>query len=153
MRPFLPIAAAGLLIAAAPAPKPVTPNDIVAGAPASAWIQIPADDLLVLELKSGGRVVIQLAPDFAPVHVANIRALARSGYWNGATIYRVQDNYVAQWGLNESDKPWPAGVTAKPPAEYTRALKGLKVRHRSGTRKIGAGDTRASVPKVEAFLD
>jgi len=128
MRPFLPIAAAGLLIAAAPAPKPVTPNDIVAGAPASAWIQIPADDLLVLELKSGGRVVIQLAPDFAPVHVANIRALARSGYWNGATIYRVQDNYVAQWGLNESDKPWPAGVTAKPPAEYTRALKGLKVR-------------------------
>ena len=128
MRPFLSIAAAGLLIAAAPAPKPVTPNDIVAGAPASAWIPIPADDLLVLELKSGGRVVIQLAPDFAPVHVANIRALARSGYWNGATIYRVQDNYVAQWGLNESDKPWPAGVTAKPPAEYTRALKGLKVR-------------------------
>ena len=128
MRPFLSIAAAGLLIAAAPAPKPVTPNDIVTGAPASAWIPIPADDLLVLELKSGGRVVIQLAPDFAPVHVANIRALARSGYWNGATIYRVQDNYVAQWGLNESDKPWPAGVTAKPPAEYTRALKGLKVR-------------------------
>jgi peptidylprolyl isomerase len=81
----------------------------------------------VIDLASGARVVVQLAPAFAPVHVANIRALARGGYWNGATVYRVQDNYVAQWGQNESDKPWPAGVTAKPPAEYTRPLKGLTV--------------------------
>jgi len=71
--------------------------------------------------------VVQLAPAFAPVHVANIKALARGGYWNGATIYRLQDNYVAQWGLNESDKPWPRGVVAKPPAEYVRPLKGLKI--------------------------
>ena len=51
-----------------------------------------------MDLANGGRVVIQLAPQFAPVHVANIRALARGNYWDGATIYRVQDNYVAQWG-------------------------------------------------------
>ncbi len=30
--------------------------------------------------------------------------------------------------MNESDKPWPAGVTPKPPAEYTRALRGLAVK-------------------------
>jgi peptidylprolyl isomerase len=82
---------------------------------------------MVIDLAGGGRVVVQLAPAFAPVHVANIKALARGKYWDGATVYRVQDNYVAQWGLNESDKPWPAGVTAKPPAEYTRPLTGLKV--------------------------
>lgn len=128
MRSLLLLTAAALLIAAAPAKKLLTPNDIVAAAPASAWQTIPADDLLVLDLKSGGRVVVQLAPGFAPVHVANIQALARGKYWDGATIYRVQDNYVAQWGLNESDKPWPAGVTAKPAAEYTRALKGLAVK-------------------------
>jgi cyclophilin family peptidyl-prolyl cis-trans isomerase len=114
------------LLAAAPANKLLTPNDIVAAAPGSAWKMIAADDLLVMDLASGGRVVIQLAPAFAPVHVANIKALARSNYWDGATVYRVQDNYVAQWGLNESDKPWPSGVAAKPPAEYTRALKGLR---------------------------
>ena len=78
--------------------------------------------------RDGGRVVVQLAPAFAPVHVANIKALARGNYWDGATVYRVQDNYVAQWGLNESDKPLPAGVTAKPPAEYTRPLKGLSIK-------------------------
>ena len=127
MRTVFLIAAACLLAAAAP-PKPPTPADIVAKAPAGAWRTIDADDLLVMDMKSGGRVVVQLAPAFAPVHVANIKALARSGYWNGATVYRVQDNYVAQWGLNESDKPWPEGVTAKPPAEYTRPLKGLPVK-------------------------
>lgn len=128
MRSLLLLTAAALLVGAAPAKKTLTPNDIVAAAPANAWKTIPSEELLVLDLKSGGRVVIQLAPQFAPVHVANIRALARGNYWDGATIYRVQDNYVAQWGLNESDKPWPSGVTAKPPAEYTRALKGLAVK-------------------------
>ena len=119
--------AAALLVGAAPAKKLLTPNDLVTQAPPAAWRAIPADDLVVLDLANGGRVVIQLAPQFAPVHVANIKALARGHYWDGATVYRVQDNYVAQWGLNESDKPWPAGVVAKPPAEYTRALKGLAI--------------------------
>ena len=127
MRSLLLVAAAALLVGAAPAKKLQTPNDIVAAAPASAWKTIAADDLLVMDLANGGRVVIQLAPAFAPVHVANIKALARGHYWNGASVYRVQDNYVAQWGLNQSDRPWPAGVIAKPPAEYTRALKGLSV--------------------------
>jgi peptidylprolyl isomerase len=81
-----------------------------------------------MELRDGGRVAIELAPDFAPVHVANIRALARGGWWSGASIYRVQENYVVQWGLNESDKPHPAGVVKLPPAEYHRPLTGLDLR-------------------------
>jgi len=127
MRPVLLASAAALLIGAAPAKKLLTPNDIVAAAPASAWKTIPLDNLMIMDLANAGRVVVQLAPAFAPVHVANVKALARGKYWDGATVYRVQDNYVAQWGLNESDKPWPAGITAKPPAEYTRALKGLAI--------------------------
>jgi peptidylprolyl isomerase len=127
MRSILLVTAAALLVGAAPVKKLLTPNDIVAQAPPSAWKPIPADDLLVIDLARGGRVVIQLAPAFAPVHVANIKALSRAGYWNGASVYRLQDNYVAQWGLNESDKPWPAGFMPKPPAEYTRPLKGLSV--------------------------
>jgi peptidylprolyl isomerase len=127
MRSLMIAVAAALLIGAAPQAKLVTPGELVEQAPASAWKAISADDLLVMDLKSGGRIVIQLAPVFAPVHVANIQALARGGYWNGATVYRVQDNYVAQWGLNESDKPWPTGVAAKPPAEYTRPLEGLAI--------------------------
>jgi peptidylprolyl isomerase len=124
---MLILSAAALVIAAAPAKKLPTPNDIVAQAPASAWRTIPADELMVMDLQNGGRVVIQLAPRFAPVHVRNIQALAKANYWAGATIYRLQDNYVAQWGHNDTDKPWPAGVVVKPPAEYTTPRKGLKV--------------------------
>ena len=116
------------LIAAQPPAKPTTPSEVVAAAPASAWRTISPDDLLVIELKTGGRIVVQLAPAFAPVHVANIQALARGQWWNGAAVYRVQDNYVAQWGNNELARKLPAGVVAKPPAEYTRRLKGLPVR-------------------------
>ena len=128
MRSLLLVAAAAILAGAAPLKKKLTPNEIVAAAPAAAWRAIPADDLLILDIAGNrGRVTIQLAEAFAPVHVANIKALARAGYWNGATIYRVQENYVVQWGNNESEKPWPAGVTPKPPAEYTRPLKGLRI--------------------------
>jgi peptidylprolyl isomerase len=115
------------LVAAAPATKPKTPSEIVAGAPRADWREIAANDLIVFEMKEGKKVVMQLAPDFAPVHVANIRALAKGGWWDGSAIYRVQDNYVVQWGNNESEKPFPAGVTAKPPAEYHRARKGLLI--------------------------
>ncbi len=127
MRRLLP-AAALLLVAAAPAPpKFATPPSVIAESKGSEWQAIPADDLMIIDLKDGQRIVVQLAPLFAPVHVANIRALAKSGYWQGSAIYRVQDNYVAQWGNNESDKPLPAGVVKKPPAEYHRALRGLRI--------------------------
>lgn len=118
--------------AAAWHPSPVLaapePSKIVQSAPPEAWRPVDPDNLLVIELKEGGRIVIELAPDFAPVHVANIKALARGGWWTGAFIYRVQDNYVAQWGNNDAKTALPAGVVKAPPAEYDRALDGLAVR-------------------------
>jgi peptidylprolyl isomerase len=136
MRTALIASAAALLAAAAPPPawrpEPVRnatePSEIVKAAPAAAWRDIAPDNLLIMELKDGGRIAIELAPDFAPVHVANIRALARAGWWTGASVYRVQENYVVQWGVNESPAPLPAGVVKVPPAEYDRALAGLALR-------------------------
>ena len=113
--------------AATPPGPPKTPSEVIAASKPAEWAEIPADELMVVDLKSGSRVVIQLAPAFAPIHVANIQKLARGGYWQGAAIYRVQDNYVAQWGNNDSEKPLPAGIVTAPPAEYHRALKGLSI--------------------------
>ena len=70
-----------ILLALAAAPdKPAKPTagQIADAAPASSWGEIAADDLLVMDFADGQRVVIWLAPDFAPVHVANIRTIARS---------------------------------------------------------------------------
>ena len=104
------------------------PTKTVQEAPASAWRPVAPENLLVMELKEGGRVVIELAPEFAPVHVANVRAFARGGWWNNATIYRIQDNYVAQWGNGDAKVELPAGVVRQPAAEYFRPLEGLQIR-------------------------
>lgn len=61
------------------------------------WRRLDLDNVLVMELESG-RVVIELAPQFAPKHVDNIRLLTKEKYFDGTFVIRSQENYVAQWG-------------------------------------------------------
>jgi len=74
-----------------------TPAAMLASAPESAWRAIDPDDILYVKLPQG-RVVIELAPQFAPRYVANIRKLVRQGFFDGSSIFRVQDNAVVEWG-------------------------------------------------------
>jgi peptidylprolyl isomerase len=124
---FLSAALFSLGVATGAAAAPVTPASVLADAPASAWVAPAPDDLLVMDLAGGKRVVMALAPDFAPAHVANIKALARAHWYDGLWIERVQDNYVVQWGDPTEKKPLPPGVSAEPPAEYERSAAGLNV--------------------------
>lgn len=116
------------LLAAAPPPAIQSPGEIVAAAPASAWRAVDPDNLVLMDLANGGHVAIELAPAFAPAHVANIRALVRGHWFDGNAIVRVQDNYVVQWGGADEKKPLPAGVAAHLPAEYERPRAGLAIR-------------------------
>jgi len=45
-----------------------------------------------------GRVVIEMRPDLAPGHVAQIKALARRGFYDGVPFHRVIDGFMAQTG-------------------------------------------------------
>jgi peptidylprolyl isomerase len=126
MERFLLAAVAALGVAAAPAPpKPPTLADIVNAARPDEWQRIDPSDLMLVELGDGSRVAIALAPRFAPAHVANIRALIRAHWFDGGSIYRVQDNYVVQWGQGDDDKAPPQGLGKALPAEYDRAAAGL----------------------------
>ena len=66
------------------------------------WRTVDPEDLMVMEF-GGKRVLIELAPHFAPHTVDNIRKLVRAGYYDSTAIVRVQDNYVVQWGAEEED--------------------------------------------------
>lgn len=113
-----PQAATPPATAPAAAPTPPSAAQIVDAAPSTAWQAIADDDVMLIDLADGRRVAIWLAASFAPVHVANMRMIARAGWWNDATIYRVQDNYVTQWGdATETKSPAP-GIALAPPAEY-----------------------------------
>jgi peptidylprolyl isomerase len=72
-----------------------------------------ADELntLVLNLDSGGDVVIRLRPDLAPGHVERIKTLVGEGFYDGVVFHRVIDGFMAQGGdptgtgTGGSDKP------------------------------------------------
>ena len=118
----------GAVVAAQPEkPKVPSMQEILDAAPASDWRTLDPANTLYLELPAG-RVVIELAPDFAPEHVANIRTLAKEGYWDGLFVIRSQDNYVAQWGdpAEEDAKKKSIGTAKKHlPAEFERKAGGL----------------------------
>jgi peptidylprolyl isomerase len=106
-RPVWAAAAASLCLlgAVGASADPMPPlADLLAQAPASDWRRIDPENMLVLTLPQG-RVVIELAPAFAPNHVANIRRLARARFFDGLFVVRVQDNYVVQWGDAQAQRP------------------------------------------------
>ena len=76
--------------------RPLTTADVLATSTAADWRPLDPANTLYLQLATG-RVIIELDPQFAPHHVANIEALAREGYYDGLAIVRSQDNYVVQW--------------------------------------------------------
>jgi peptidylprolyl isomerase len=109
------------------APPPSAPArtmaEVLDATTAADWRQPDPQRTLYLDLP-GGRVVIELAPAFAPKHAANILELVRSGYYDGLAILRVQDNFVVQWGDPQAEdeqarKQLGAGVRELP-AEFTR---------------------------------
>lgn len=138
MRPMLhallPLLIAATLatpsLAAEPDAKPAKPKsmqDILDASKPGDWRALDPANTIYLDL-AAGRVVIELAPTFAPAHVANIRALAHEGYWNGLSINRSQDNFVVQWGDPAEDEKQrkPLGsAKAKVPAEFSRSSAGL----------------------------
>ena len=105
--------------------KPLTGAEVLAASTAADWRALDASNTLYLELPAG-RVVIELAPQFAPHHVANVQALARGHYFDGLSIMRAQDNYVVQWGDPEGKKPVGAAHRTVG-AEFERTLRGLSV--------------------------
>jgi peptidylprolyl isomerase len=101
-------------------------GEIIDQAPAGDWRVVDQDNLIYMALPQG-RVIIELAPEFAPNHAANIRALARGHYWDGAAIVRSQDNYVVQWGRDEEDAtPYGEAQRSLQP-EFDRARRGVDV--------------------------
>jgi peptidylprolyl isomerase len=122
--------------------RPVTVADLLADSPAADWRVPDPERTLYMDLKSG-RVVIELAPQVAPRHVANIETLVRAHYFDGLAIVRVQDNYVVQWADPDHHRPVPADVHLVA-AEFT-APKGVDAK--------GAGSTFEPLPDKDVYAD
>ncbi len=77
----------------ATAQEPATPAPSPAVTPA-----LTPENTWHLDLSTGGRVSIQLRPDFAPAHVERIKTLTRQGFYDGIIFHRVIEGFMAQTG-------------------------------------------------------
>lgn len=116
------------LTAASPDAGVLTSARVLEESSARDWRRVAPEKTLYVDLPAG-RVVIELAQDFAPAHVENIVTLVREHYFDNLAILRVQDNYVVQWGdpnAEDAKKAKSLG-SARPKlaAEFTRSAKNI----------------------------
>ena len=115
--------AAGALADASGTPRRTTAEVVAAAGPGD-WRTPDPANTVYLQLATG-RVVIELASDFAPQHAENIKTLVREGYFDGLAVIRSQDNFVVQWGDAEGKRPLKSARSSVPP-EFTVA-KGISL--------------------------
>lgn len=116
-------AAGGAEPPAMPAKKAMTTAEVLAASTPGDWRPLDPQNTIYMDLPAG-RVIIELAPTFAPRYVANVKGLARQNYFTGLWIERVQDNYVVQWGDPDGKKP-VGNAQRSVAAEFERSSRGL----------------------------
>ncbi|WP_105167764.1 peptidylprolyl isomerase [Pseudoalteromonas sp. T1lg23B] len=97
------------------------PHEIVAQASESAWREVDIDNVLKIQLATGA-LYVELNPLLAPLHVENIKQLAREQFYDGLTVYRFVEGFVAQGG-DESGNKLPTKAKKQLPAEFIHKSK------------------------------
>lgn len=78
-------------------PEKKSGAEILAETTAEDWRTISPEETLIIELERG-KVAVALSPELAPKHVTQVKKLAREGFYDGLSFYRVIDGFVAQGG-------------------------------------------------------
>jgi cyclophilin family peptidyl-prolyl cis-trans isomerase len=95
-----------------------TMQEVLDATAAADWRRPDPARTLYLDLPTG-RVILELAPAFAPRTVENLLTLAKAGWFDGLSINRVHDNFVVQWGDPDATKP-QGRAAARIAPEFTR---------------------------------
>ena len=75
------VAAPVLAIPGPPEGNTPSPADVIAASKPSEWRVLDPENTLYMDFPGKGRVIIEMAPEFSPEHVANVKALSREGFF------------------------------------------------------------------------
>ena len=107
----------------------LSPNQGGSKGAETGWRKPSLENLMIMTLPQG-EVWIELAPQFAPATVGNIRTLIANRYFDGLAIIRSHDNYVVQWGdpnADGDDARSIASAAERVVPEFFRARDGLEI--------------------------
>jgi len=114
-----PVKAVASAIPPAPPGNTPSPGDVIAASKPSEWRVLDPENTLYMDFPGKGRVIIEMAPEFSPRHVANVKALSREGYFANGAVTRVQDNFVTQWAQAADPARPPKVGVERLDAEFT----------------------------------
>ena len=118
----------GQTVAATPRPMPAMPM------PAAADLQRWERSEAVIEMSSGGQMVLRLFPQEAPINTARFVRMAGEGWFEGLTFHRVVANFVVQGGspgANEYMGDGPFSPDELGLRSHTRGTLGISTRGRN----------------------
>lgn len=128
-------------------------------APDDAWRELDPENTLYIDLDYG-RVVLELYPEIAPLHVAQIKTLTRQGFYDYISFHRVIQGFMNQTGdpkgdgTGDSELPDIQGeFTFRRPASMPVTLVGARDQ---GGKEVGVGFYKAlpvaTQPSSQAML-
>lgn len=128
--------------------------------PAEAWRTVDPENLIVIDT-AYGKIGVELYPEIAPKHVDQIKALARSGFYDNVKFHRVIEGFMNQTGdgangdgTGDSDLPdLTAEFTFRRDESMPVTLVGVR---QEGDRQIDVGFYKslpvATQPTAQAML-
>ncbi len=127
------------------ADEPSTTAQVMESLQDSDWRRPDPANLMYMQMPDG-MVVMELAADFAPDNVANIKTLVHEHYFDDLAIIRSQDNYVVQWAdPAEEDDAKPLGSAANTvPPEFQQSSAGIDIK---------TIDSRDAYAEIVGFAD
>jgi peptidylprolyl isomerase len=100
-----------VLAKAKPKPPETPAGPVAPTGPVDAdWRTPDPQNILVIDTTKG-RILVELAPQAAPLHAQRLRELTRAGFYDGRSFFRVLENFMDQTGdpkengSGQSDKP------------------------------------------------
>ena len=106
-------------------------GEIIKTASSSEWRKVSAENVIKLTLPTGA-AYIELNDKLAPIHANNMRQLAKEGFYQGLSMYRFVEGFVAQGGDASESKPVKNARKGLPAEFYLRTEAPLAITELKG---------------------